>query len=70
MLAANAWMSALVCGTLRTFLGDFFSSVERNKHNVLARGSDVGSVAHGLSPLVTGFCAKSAHEPLPVGETG
>src|ERR1700688_1867257 len=25
MLAANAWMSALVCGTLRTFLGDFLS---------------------------------------------
>jgi hypothetical protein len=25
MLAANALMSALVCGTLRTFFGDFSS---------------------------------------------
>jgi hypothetical protein len=25
MLAAKAWMSALVCGTFLTFFGDFFS---------------------------------------------
>src|SRR6266545_1039647 len=44
--------------------------VQRNKHNVLARCGDFASVTHGLSPLVMGFCAAPAHEPLPVGETG
>jgi hypothetical protein len=51
-------------------LGRLHQSVERNKQNVLARGVDVGPVTHSLSPSVTGFCADSAHEPLPVGETG
>ena len=70
MLAARALMSAFLCGTLRTFFGDFFSLAERHKHNVLGLRLVTATVTHGLSPLVTGFCADSAHEPLPVGETG
>jgi len=31
----------------------------------------VGAFCHSwFSPLGLGFCAESAHEPLPVGETG
>jgi hypothetical protein len=37
--------------------------------NRYCRAPDSSTVAHGLSPLVTGFCAEPVHEPLPVGET-
>jgi len=70
MLAASALIAALARGILHTFLGDFFS---------LQSGTNIMSLlAIALLVLllmvfllwVTGFCAESAHEPLPVGETG
>jgi hypothetical protein len=70
MLAAKALMSALVCGTLRTFLGDFFSLSSGTNRMLLLAAAMWFCYSWSLSPLVMGFCAESAQEPLPVGETG
>src|ERR1700730_10857220 len=67
MLAASASISALVCGVLRTFLGDFLRRL---------RGTNKMSPLFGFSFLAMvfsfgqGSARNSAHEPLPSGETG
>jgi hypothetical protein len=70
MLAASAVISALVCGTLRTFFGDFFSLPSGTNRTFLLWDKFLVRLLMVLSPLVMRFCANSPHEPLPVGETG
>jgi hypothetical protein len=69
MLAASASISAFTCGILRTFFGDFFNLLIGTKITFLGRRGFL-SLAYDLSQWWREFSAESAHEPLPVGETG
>src|SRR4029077_891937 len=68
MLAAKALMSALVCGTFRTFLGDFFSLPSGTKTMFLAAAAIV--LLLRVSPLVGGSAQSPRMNPCPSARPG